>query len=155
MSAYPPGSGPPPRTFTESEALAVITAGRQGVFATLKRDGHPHLSNMFYVWDPGERALLMSTTAPRIKVRHLRADPKAALQVAGADFFTYAVAEGKAEVSEMTTTPGDAVGQALRPLYPDVPDDKVEALYKQLVIDQRVLITLRVTKVYGMTIEFD
>lgn len=155
MTAYPPGSGPPPRTFTEEEALAVIAGNRQGVLATLKSDGHPHLSNMLYTWDPERRVLLMSTKAPRIKVRHLHANPKTALQVNGKDFFTYAVAEGEAEVSEPTTTPGDEVGRALRPVYPDVPEENVEALYKQLVVDQRVLITMKVTKAYGMTIEFD
>lgn len=133
----------------------MVAANRQGVLATLKSDGHPHLSNMLYVWDPDRRALLMSTKAPRIKVRHLRANPRTALQVAGPDFFTYAVAEGEADVSEPTTVPGDEVGRALRPLYPDVPDDDIQALYEQLVKDERVLITVRVTKAYGMTIEFD
>jgi PPOX class probable F420-dependent enzyme len=155
MTEYSPGSGPPPRVYTEAEALSIVAASRQGVLATVKRDGTPHLSNMLYVWDPDERALLMSTKAPRIKVRHLRNNPRAAVHVAGNNFFSYAVAEGTAEISETTTTPGDAAGQALRAAYPEVPDEQVEELYKQLVKDERVLIKLRVTKFHGMVIDLE
>jgi PPOX class probable F420-dependent enzyme len=155
MTDYPPGSGPPARVFTEAEIIEVISGNKLGILATVKRDGHPHLSNMIYTWDAGERALLMSTTATRIKVRHLKANPNAALHVPGPDFFTYVVAEGEAEVSEASTTPGDAVGQLLLPLSAEVTDDNREAFFKQMVIDQRVLVTLRVSKLYGMTIDFD
>ncbi|GAB3877529.1 PPOX class F420-dependent oxidoreductase [Kibdelosporangium lantanae] len=155
MTEYAPGDGPPPRIYTEDEALAVVAGSRQGVLATVKRDGSPHLSNMLYVWDPDQRALLMSTKAPRVKVKHLRNNPRAAVQVAGDNFFSYAVAEGVAEISEVTTTPGDAAGRALRAAYPEVPDEQVEELYEQLVKDERVLITLRVTKAHGMVIELD
>jgi PPOX class probable F420-dependent enzyme len=152
MTEYAPGDGPPPRIYTETEALAIVAGSRQGVLATVKRDGTPQLSNMLYVWDPNERALLMSTRAHRVKVQHLRNNPRAALHVAGADFFSFAVAEGTAELSEVTTTPGDAAGRALRAAYPTIPDEQVEALYKQLVKDERLLITLRVTRAYGVVL---
>jgi PPOX class probable F420-dependent enzyme len=155
MTDYPPGSGPPPRIFTEPEGLRIIGENTGGVLATVKRDGRPHLSNMMYTWDPDNRALFMSTTATRVKVRHLRANPKAALHVPGPDFFSYAVAEGEAELSDVSTTPGDGPGRLLLPLYRDVNDDNREAFFKQMVLDQRLLITLRVSKVYGMAIEFD
>jgi PPOX class probable F420-dependent enzyme len=155
MTDYPPGTGPPPRVFTEPEALEMIRASRFGILATVKRDGHPHLSNMIYRWDEANRTVLMSTTAPRIKVRHLKANPAAALHVAGRDFFSYVVAEGDAEVSEVSTSPGDATGQELLPLYEDVNDDNRAAFFRQMVTDQRLVIRLRVAKLYGMVIDLD
>ncbi len=151
MTDYPPGSGPPPRVFAETEAYERLAAGKFGTLATIKADGHPHLSTMIYTWDPDRRVILMSTTQPRVKVRHIQANPRTALHVPGPDAFSYVTAEGEAEVSAVTTSPGDEVGRALAPLYGDVDQD---ALFKQLVLDRRVLITLRVTKVYGMAIEF-
>jgi PPOX class probable F420-dependent enzyme len=153
VTDYAPGSGPPPRVLTEQEGIQILSEHSGGVLATVKRDGHPHLSNMLYKWDPDQRALLMSTTLTRVKVRHLRASPKAALHVPGPDFFSYVVAEGEAELSDVSTTPGDAAGQLLLPLYPDVEDASREAFFKQMVIDQRLLITLRISKVYGVTID--
>jgi PPOX class probable F420-dependent enzyme len=155
MTDYAPGSGPPPRILADAEIVDLIAANRFGILATVKADGHPHLSNMMYKWDAATRTLLFSTTATRIKVRHLKANPRAALHVPGPDFFTYVVAEGDAEVSAVSTEPGDATGRELLPLYPDVNDDNREAFFEQMVIDQRLLIRLRVSRCYGMTIEFD
>jgi hypothetical protein len=87
------------------------------VLASVRRSGHPHLSTVLYHWDPKERVLRISTTADRLKVRQLRHDPHATLHVTGPNVWSFAVAvaiaEGEAEVSGVTTMPGDAIGREL------------------------------------------
>ncbi len=61
---------------------------------------------MLYAWDAEERTVRFSTTADRVKVKQLRRDPRAALHVPGGDVWSFAVAEGEAEVSGVTTVPG-------------------------------------------------
>ena len=103
--------GPAPRPLSD-EALSKLLGKQQfGTLATVKRTGHPHLTTMLYSWDAEGRIVRFSTTADRVKVRHLRRDPHAALHVQGDDVWSFAVAEGKAAVSEVTMLPGDAVGR--------------------------------------------
>jgi general stress protein 26 len=66
---------------------------------------------MLYSWDPEARTIRLPTTADRIKVKHLQRNPRAALHVAGGDVWSFAVAEGAAEISEVTMVPGGAVGR--------------------------------------------
>lgn len=102
--------GPAPRPLSD-EALSHLLGKQQfGTLATVKCTGHPHLTTMLYSWDAEARILRFSTTADRVKVKHLRRDPRAALHVRGGDVWSFAVAEGTASLSEITTVPGDAVG---------------------------------------------
>ncbi len=103
---YPPGSGPPARPLAAELLLQILREHQQGVLATNKRDGHPHLTNVVYVWDAERRTAQISTTAERANPRHLRRDPRCALQVSTEDFMSFAVAEGEAELSAVSTTPG-------------------------------------------------
>ncbi|MFD1046765.1 hypothetical protein ACFQ1S_15000 [Kibdelosporangium lantanae] len=50
---------------------------------------------------------------------------------------------------------GDRPGRHPDDAQPTLWDEQVEELYEQLVKDERVLITLRVTKAHGMVIELD
>jgi PPOX class probable F420-dependent enzyme len=153
VTDYPPGSGPPPKLLTEADALAAIAATRQGILATVNRAGYPHLTNMIYTWDEPTRTALFMTTAERVKVRHLRNNPHAALHVSGGDFWSFVVAQGEAELSEPSTVPGDAVGQELLLLHPEIQEHDRAAFFKQMVVDQRLLIRLKVTKFYGTALD--
>jgi PPOX class probable F420-dependent enzyme len=138
------------------EPKDLIAATSEGVLATVKRDGHPQLSNIFYLWDPDEQVARVTTTADRVKARVLARHPAAALYVSGAHFYQWAVAEGDAEVSAVTTEPGDAVARELVPLYEAFmgPQDE-DALYARLIEQRRLVIRLRVTRIYGMALERD
>jgi hypothetical protein len=96
----------------------------------------------------------ISTTADRLKVRQLRHDPHAALHVNGGDVWSFAVAEGEAEVSEPTTVPGDAVGRELLALTSgfDEPQDEASFL-ADLVAERRVVIRIRVSRLYGTALD--
>ena len=90
---------------TEDELWQLVAGERQGVLATVAGDGRPQLSNVLYVADAGGGVVRMSTTACWVKARNLARDPRAALHVAGRDFWHYAVAEGSATLSTVAWLP--------------------------------------------------
>ncbi|MCL7424794.1 MULTISPECIES: TIGR03618 family F420-dependent PPOX class oxidoreductase [unclassified Streptomyces] len=146
--------GPAPRALSD-EALSTLLGKQQfGTLATVKRSGHPHLTTMLYSWDPEARIVRFSTTADRIKIAHLRRNPRASVHVQGADVWSFAVAEGDAEVSETTTTAGDAVGRELLGMIPAAakPEDE-DAFLEQLVAERRVVIRLKVDRLYGTALD--
>ncbi|MEU5637285.1 pyridoxamine 5'-phosphate oxidase family protein [Streptomyces rishiriensis] len=129
--------GPAPRPLSDETLSNLLGKQQFGTLATVKRS-HPHLTTMLYSWDSEARIVRFSTTADRIKVGHLRRDPRAALHVQGGDVWSFAVAEGEAEVSEITTVPGDAVGRELLGMTPQAatPEDE-GAFLEQLVAERR------------------
>ncbi|MFE8914068.1 PPOX class F420-dependent oxidoreductase [Streptomyces globisporus] len=145
---------PGPRALSD-EALSGLLGQQQfGTLATNKRSGHPHLTTMVYSWDPEARIVRFSTTADRVKTKHLRRDPRAALHVPGGDVWSFAVAEGEAEVSGSTTEPGDAVGRELLGMIPEGgrPEDEA-AFFEELVAERRVVIRLTVDRLYGTALD--
>ncbi|MGW6711424.1 TIGR03618 family F420-dependent PPOX class oxidoreductase [Streptomyces globisporus] len=145
---------PGPRALSD-EALSGLLGRQQfGTLATNKRSGHPHLTTMVYNWDPEARIVRFSTTADRVKIKHLRRDPRAALHVSGGDVWSFAVAEGEAEVSGSTTEPGDAVGRELLGMIPEAgrPEDEA-AFFEELVAERRVVIRLKVDRLYGTALD--
>jgi len=149
-----PGAGPAPQVLKDEELSRLLSEQRFGVLATVKGSGHPHLSTVLHHWSPEERVLTISSTADRLKVRQLRRDPRVALHVNGPDNWSFAVAEGEAEVSEVTAAPGDAVGRELLSLTPgfEAPQEEA-AFFEQLVADRRVVIRLRVSRLYGTALD--
>ncbi|MGW0435006.1 TIGR03618 family F420-dependent PPOX class oxidoreductase [Micromonospora sp. NPDC003197] len=149
-----PGSGPGPRQLSAEELSRLLGEQQFGVLASVKRSGHPHLSTVLYNWAPDERMLRISSTADRLKVRQLKRDPHAALHVNGPDVWSFAVAEGEAEVSAVSTVPGDAIGRELLALTPGFADPADEAAFlDQVVADQRVVIRIRVSRLYGTALD--
>ncbi|MFG3102887.1 TIGR03618 family F420-dependent PPOX class oxidoreductase [Streptomyces sp. NPDC048182] len=146
--------GPAPRVLTDPELDTLLRAEQFGVLASVRRTGHPHLATVLYRWDPAERVIRISSTRDRLKPRHLRADPHAALHVAR-DVWTYAVAEGEAEVSEPTVEPGDAVGRELLAMAAaaGAPVADEAAFLAEAVAEQRVVLRLKVSRLYGTALD--
>ncbi|MDJ0346874.1 TIGR03618 family F420-dependent PPOX class oxidoreductase [Streptomyces sp. H10-C2] len=147
-------SGPAPRALSDNALSSLLADHQFGILATNKSSGHPHLTTMLYHWDPESRIVRCSTTADRIKVRQLRNDSRAALHVSSEDHWSFAVAEGEAEVSEVTTEAGDAVGRELLGMLPAaarLADD--EPFLAQLVAEQRLVIRLKVNRLYGTILD--
>lgn len=145
---------PGPRPLTEQELSALLSEHRFSTLATVKRSGHPHLSTVLHHWDPEERMIRISTTEDRIKARQIRHNPRVALHVNGPDVWSFAVAEGDAEVSEPTTEPGDAIGRELLSLVPDLTDPAERAAFlRQTVEEHRVVIRIRVSRLYGTALD--
>ncbi|MEV4468003.1 pyridoxamine 5'-phosphate oxidase family protein [Nonomuraea salmonea] len=151
---YGPGAGPAPRSLQDEQLSGLLASQRFGALATTKSSGHPHLSTVLYHWDPEQRVARISTVAGRLKVRQLSNDPRCALYVASDDFMAFVVAEGQAELSPVSSEPGDEVGRELLAMAPQEPGDE-EAFLKQMVTDQRLVIRLRVNRLYGTTLPTD
>jgi uncharacterized protein len=135
---------------TLDDALALVAGQRLGVLVTLRRDGRPQTSNVVYA--VRDREIRASVTEDRAKTRNLRRDPRAALHVSTPDMSAWAAVEGTAELSPVTSTPGDATGQALAELYvaisgSDHPD--WDEYHQAMVDERRLLVTIPVTHGYG------
>jgi PPOX class probable F420-dependent enzyme len=138
----------------EQKLWDLIAARKQAVLATIRRDGRPQLSNILYVWDPAERTAKISTTARRAKARNLRRDPRATLYVPGEHFWSFAVADGDCELIGPTTSPGDEAGRELlgvhSAFYAELDE---EQFFREMVENERLVVRLRATHVYGVTID--
>ncbi|MFI8946199.1 pyridoxamine 5'-phosphate oxidase family protein [Streptomyces sp. NPDC053750] len=125
--------GPAPRALTDQEASQLLRQQQFGVLASVRSTGHPHLTTVLYDWDAEERVLRVSSTADRLKVRQLRRDPHTSLHVSGPDVWSFAVAEGEAEIVD----PADGAPPEEQPLP-----------------DRRVVIRIRVSRLYGTALDF-
>ncbi len=140
------------RQVFDDKLLALISGNSLGVLATIKRDGRPQLSNMSYHFDPREVVVRVSITEPRAKTRNLRRDPRASLLVDSDDGWSYAVAEGTAELTPPAAAPDDATVEALIALYRNIAGEHPDwdEYREAMVTDRRVLLTLPISHVYGM-----
>jgi uncharacterized protein len=140
------------RQVFDDKLLAVIADNSLGVLATVKRDGRPQLSNVLYYFDARRVAVQVSVTEPRAKTRNLRRDPRASLLVSSDDGWSYAVAEGAAELTPPALAVDDDTVEALITLYRNIAGEHPDwDDYRQaMVTDRRVLLTMPIAHVYGM-----
>jgi PPOX class probable F420-dependent enzyme len=136
--------------------VKLIEAQHFGVLVTLKSDGRPQSSNVVYAFTadpdaPESGVVRISITATRAKYRNLRRDPRASLHVNAPDFWSYAVAEATAELSPVAADPHDETVEDLIALYRQVQGEHSDwqEFRRAMVADQRVLLRLPVTRVYG------
>jgi PPOX class probable F420-dependent enzyme len=132
-------------------ALAFAREHRNAVLTTLKRDGRPQLSNITYaLGDDG--VFRVSVTATRAKYKNMRRDPRVSLHVARPDFWAYAVFEGDADLTPVAMDPSDATADELVELYRSVAGEHADwnEYRAAMVADQRCVVRLRPTHVYGM-----
>jgi PPOX class probable F420-dependent enzyme len=131
----------------------VIAQRNQGVLVTLKHNGWPQLSNVNYGWYPDEQLIRISVTDDRAKTRNLRRDPRASFHVTSADFWSYVVVDGHAQLSEVAQGPHDGAVEELIDLYrtargEEHPDwDEFRAA---MVRDRRLVARVPVEHVYGI-----
>jgi PPOX class probable F420-dependent enzyme len=139
----------------EQQLLNLIAHNNQGILAAVTRAGYPHLTNVLYVWDPEQRTARVSTTADRVKGRILRRDAHAALHVPGSHFWSYAVAECDASVSDVATSPGDETCHELLAVhsafYGKLADDA--AFFAQMIEARRLVVRLQVKRLYGVLLD--
>jgi PPOX class probable F420-dependent enzyme len=129
---------------------ALVAELSKGVLVTLKRDGRPQLSNIVYAVDAG--IVRVSVTADRAKTRNLERDPRASLHVTTPDFWRWAVAEGMAELSALTTQPGDEIGRELLALHDAVqskPHPDPDEFFAVMVQERRRVARITIERYYG------
>ena len=94
----------------------------------------------------------VSITEPRAKTRNLRRDPRASMLVSCDDGWSYAVAEGDAELSPPAADPHDDTVEALIALYRNIAGEHPDwdDYRRAMVTDRRVLMRLPISHLYGM-----
>lgn len=131
------------------EHLVQFAAHRYAVMTTLHPDGHPQMSLVQQHAHDG--VLDVSLTATRIKTRNLRQDNRVSLMILPDGVDRWVVAEGRAELSDPSVTPGDDVGLALARLYEALagPHPSWDDYYQAMVNDQRLLCRVHVEHTYA------
>jgi PPOX class probable F420-dependent enzyme len=132
------------------EALGAARATHQSVLITLRKDGKPQLSNVVHaVGDDG--VIRVSTTADRAKYLNLRREPWAALKVDGESFWSYAVIEAQATLSEIAAEPDDAAVDELVELFRSISGEHSDwdDYRRAMVAERRVVVRLTPARAYG------
>jgi PPOX class probable F420-dependent enzyme len=129
------------------EAMEFVKQNRNGVLATLKKDGRPQLSNIFYLLDE-DGLIKISTTADRFKAKNAQRDPRVSMTVLSDNWSEYIVVEGNATVS--------AEGELaeLRDLYEKIsgkPHPNWQEYDEAMLRDHRVIISITIEKLYPLT----
>jgi PPOX class probable F420-dependent enzyme len=132
------------------QALEAARANHQSVLTTMRKDGKPQLSNVLHA--VGEDGVIrVSTTADRAKYKNLRREPWAALKVDGESFWSYAVIEAEASLSEVAADPHDPAADELVELFRSISGEHSdwEDYRRAMVSEQRVVVRLSPTRAYG------
>lgn len=147
----PSGATSPGTTRPDPALLAVLASGRLGVLATLKRDGRPQLSNVNYTLASDPTVIRVSITEGRAKTANMRRDPRVSFHVSAENGWSYAVAEGVAQLSVVAADRSDATVEELIDVYraingehPDWDDYRAA-----MVRDRRLVLRIGVDRVYG------
>jgi len=120
-------------------ALAFAADRRNALLTTLRSDGRPQQSVVFYLAE-GDR-FTMSVTDTRAKTKNLRRDPRAALYVPGDDVFTWVGFDGHVDLSPVAASPDDAVVDRLVEYYRSANGEHENwGEYRRSMVDDRRLV---------------
>ena len=139
---------------TEFDPHALLAEARLGVLATLRSDGRPQLSPVTPYYDRDAGIIYVSMTEGRAKTVNLRRDPRAAIEVTSAEGWAWATADGTAELTGPGTDPHGPEVEALVGYYRAASGEHPnwDEYRNVMVADRRVLMALRVERVYGQKI---
>jgi PPOX class probable F420-dependent enzyme len=129
---------------------AWVAHRHQAVLATSRADGTPQTSNVAFAY--GDGAARVSVTADRAKTRNLQRRPRGVLHVLGDTFWQYAAVTVAAELTPVTTAPGDGVGRGLLGLYEAIrgePHPDPDEFFAAMVQERRLLLILTPLSVTG------
>ena len=122
------------------ELRRFLSDPRLAKVATLKKDGSPHITPVWFDFDGTH--LYLSSSPKTTKVKNIQRDNRVAVTIANEDGSKVAIFEGTAEVSE---DKGRAKAIAFTKRY--LPADQVDAFLKQpMMAEPRVVVTVRPRK---------
>lgn len=131
-------------------ALAFATGRRNALLTTLRADGRPQQSVIFF--DAQGDRFTISVTDDRAKTKNLRRDPRAALFVPGDDVFTWAGLDGHVELSPVAQAPDDATVDELVEYYRrgNGEHENWDEFRQTMVDDRRLVATFIATSATGI-----
>jgi PPOX class probable F420-dependent enzyme len=133
---------------TAAEARAFLDRGsRTATFATVRPDGRPHAVPTWYIRDGDDYVFTSWHTT--VKVRNLRADPRAALVVQDPEPpYDYVTVEGPAEVLD-DLDECRRIATALGAKY--MGEEQAEAFGVRNGVPGELVVRLRPTAIHGYT----
>jgi PPOX class probable F420-dependent enzyme len=131
-------------------ALAFAAERRNALLTTLRSDGRPQQSVIFFLAE-GDR-FTISVTDTRAKTKNLRRDPRAALYVPGDDVFTWVGFDGHVDLSPVAASPDDAVVDRLVEYYRSAAGEHEhwDEFRQTMVDDRRMVATFIATSATGI-----
>ena len=79
----------------DSKTEAFLKGTYFGKIATIRKDGSPHVTPIWYMLDQGK--LIVNTTTDRVKYRNIKRDPRVSFVVD--DGYPYVMIQGKARIA--------------------------------------------------------
>jgi PPOX class probable F420-dependent enzyme len=136
----------------DARLWSLIGGKGRGGLVTIKRDGRPQVSTVDYLADPASGLIRISSTADRAKVRNLQRDGRASLYVSEPASWSYAVAEGDVTLTPVAAERGDEIVEELIDVYRGIAGEHPDwdDYRRAMVADQRLVIRLNVTHMYGL-----
>lgn len=101
------------------DALAWARTRKHTTLITLRSDGRPQSSDVVYALGSGDESgtFRISVTDTRAKTANMRRDPRVVLHISEPTSWSYLSFDATVELSETTTSPGDATSDDLCALY--------------------------------------
>lgn len=132
-------------------ALEWAAERKNGVLITLRADGRAQSSDIVYACVGDE--CWISITDDRAKTANMRRDPRVVLHVTDPSAWSYVALDGTAELTPVTTEPGDATSEDLVRLYRAVQGEHSDwDEYRQAMVEQhRLVAKVHPTSAVGMT----
>ena len=117
------------------------------VLATIRRDGTPHLTTVWYRWDGG--AFWISTNRDRAKFRHIKRDPRVSVLVDAPPRETSVSGRGHAEVVAIDAAAYDGA-RAIVERYVDDAD----VYFREHPGEQRALVRIAPERLTSWTVPY-
>ncbi|MFT4041720.1 MAG: PPOX class F420-dependent oxidoreductase [Gordonia sp. (in: high G+C Gram-positive bacteria)] len=138
-------------TSSDFDPRTLIADTSLGILATIRSSGIPQLSPVTSVYDRDSDTIYVSMTEGRAKTANLRRDPRAAIEYTGPDGYTWATAEGSVTLTGPSNDPYGPQVDALVEYYRRGAGEHPDwAEYRAVMVaDKRVLMALKVSRVYG------
>ena len=89
-----------------SEQEALIKEQALGILATVKKDGSPQLTPVYYAYEEGQ--ILISITKTRAKYHNIKRNPQVTMCVVKPEGRPYVTVSGRAEIEEHDIVDGTA-----------------------------------------------
>ncbi len=89
-----------------SEQEALIQEQPLGILATVKKDGSPQLTPIYYAYEDGK--ILISITKTRVKYHNIKRSPQISMCIVKAEGRPYVTVYGTAEIEEQDIADGTA-----------------------------------------------
>lgn len=118
---------------------------------TIRRDGRPQSSDIVYHLG-ADGVFTVSVTADRAKTANMRRDPRVVLHLTDRASWSYLSFDGTVELTDVTTEPGDEVGDQLCAYYEAVagePHPDWDDYRRAMVDEGRLLVRFTPASVVG------